>query len=79
MNRLKKFYYRAIQKSVRPGSKIYYFAEKHLYQLRAVVILPVWVHRTVFSLGMFMVTHNMPKLGDNLIHKVPLSVRFLIP
>lgn len=78
MDKMKKFFYKSVQKVSKPGSKIYYWTEKHLYQLRAVIVLPVWIHRTAFLIGIWMVSHHMPKLGDNLIHKVPLNVRFLI-
>lgn len=55
----------------------YYWSELRLYPLRAVIVMPMWWHRTLYSIGMSMVEFKrLERMSDRLIHKIPYRIRF---
>jgi hypothetical protein len=79
MNRLKK----AALLQIRTVSyrmrllRLYYWAEKELYPLRAVNVMPRFYYRLLYRLCFWMVDfRNFRRLADLVIHTIPYHIRF---
>jgi hypothetical protein len=55
----------------------YYWAEKNLYELRAVCVMPSWYYRWLYNTCLWLVTfNNCRRLADRAMHTIPYQVRF---
>lgn len=58
-------------------TKMYYWAELKLFELRAVTVLPEFYYRFLFGLSMRLVRMNhFRMLADKAIHTIPYHIRF---
>ena len=60
-------------------TKLYYWAELKLFELRAVTVLPEFYYRFLFSLSMRLVRKNhLRTFANRAIHTIPYHIRFNI-
>jgi hypothetical protein len=60
-------------------TRIYYWAELKLLDLRAITVLPEFYYRLLFWLCMYLVRNKHFRLiADKAIHTIPYHVRFHI-
>jgi hypothetical protein len=57
--------------------RLYYWADQHLYDLRAVNVMPNLYYRFLFRVSMRMAeSSRYRRLADKAIHTIPYHVRF---
>lgn len=76
--RFKKAILKVLHKTSRTGSKLYYWSEKQLYDLRYVTILPIWFWRSVYIAALKLSATHYKMKADWLMHRVPFSVRHIL-
>jgi hypothetical protein len=60
-------------------TKLYYWAELKLFELRAVTVLPEFYYRFLFSLSMRLVRMNhFRTIAYKAMHTIPYHIRFNI-
>jgi hypothetical protein len=60
-------------------TRIYYWAEIMLFELKEVIVLPEFYYRFVFGLSMRLVRMNhFRTFADKAIHTIPFHIRFHI-
>jgi hypothetical protein len=80
MGRLSKVYWMIVNRVVKKG-KTACKAQCRLYDLRAVVIMPLWWYRALFWVGMALIrvkSRVVWAVANWLVHRVPLQVRYAI-
>jgi hypothetical protein len=81
MKRIKKLILLQIRSlSLRSNNtKLYYWAELRLFELRAVTVLPEFYYRFLFGLSMRLVRMNhFRTIADRAVHTIPYHIRFNI-
>ncbi len=59
--------------------RLFYWADRKLYELRAVCVMPFWYYRWLYHICLWLVTfNNFKRLADLAIHTIPYQVRFQI-
>ena len=57
----------------------YYWADRKLYELREVVVMPEFYYCMLFRVSMRLVqVHGFARLADKAIHTIPYHVRFYV-
>lgn len=57
--------------------RLYYWAERHLYDLRAVCVMPGWYYRWLYHACLWLVAfESFRRLADRAIHTIPYGIRF---
>ncbi len=56
---------------------LYYWAERQLFDLQAVWVMPIWYYRWLFHTCMWMVDFKIcQRVVNRAIHTIPYPVRF---
>ena len=79
MKRIKKAFLMVVMNMASCWNRIqlFYWANKHLYELRAVCIMPNWYYRWLFHSCVWLSDFkNFRKLADRAIHTIPYHIRF---
>lgn len=57
--------------------RLFYWADRQLYDLRAVCVMPHWYYRRLFHVCLWLVAfYHFKRLADRAIHTIPYHVRF---
>jgi hypothetical protein len=57
--------------------RLYYWADRKLYELRAVCVMPLWYYRWLYHACVWLVEfRKFRRLADRTIHTIPYHVRF---
>ena len=81
MNRLKKVALLPVKRiSYRMRLiRLYYWSERRLYLLRAVVVFPIFYYRWLYQLCLLMVeSRKYRRMANRIIHTIPYHVRFKV-
>ena len=58
---------------------LFYWADRKLYELRAVCVMPFWYYRWLYHACLWLVKfQNFKRLAGLAIHTIPYQVRFQI-
>jgi len=57
--------------------RLYYWADRKLYELRAVCVMPSWYYHWLYHACVWLVAfRKFQRLADRAIHTIPYHVRF---
>ncbi|MBL0715461.1 MAG: hypothetical protein JJV98_17365 [Desulfosarcina sp.] len=59
--------------------RLYYLADRKLYELQAVCVMPDWYYRWLYHACMWLMGYRkFHRLADRAIHTIPYHVRFKV-
>ncbi len=59
--------------------RLYYWADRKLYELRAVSVMPTWYYYWLYQVCMWLLAfRNFQWLANRAIHTIPYHVRFKV-
>jgi len=78
MNRIKKTFLLPVRRfGLKFNLKLYYWADKRIYKLGDIYVMPLWYYVSMFNFYMSLLRFkSLHKIADRGVHTIPYHIRF---